>query len=251
MLSLFLMGVCCIGVLLLAQTGVRHLPVARHFKKINDIVGFYMNLIGVIYAVVLTFVMVAVWEDFEDARRMVEAEANALKTIYLLADGLPQPVQTDLKQATLAYADRTIELDWPMMEKEQRPTGSESAARTLWKSITDFDPKSAREQELMSQLLATRVELHNQRQDRLYETTHLIPDILWLILLYGGLATIGLCFMFGVEQAGLHQFKTAITGSFIILILVAIWELDRPFARNVHITPEPFEIARASFQKGE
>jgi hypothetical protein len=249
MFTLFLTGVIGIGVLLLAQAGVRRLPIAKHFRKINDIVGFYMNLIGVIYAVVLTFVMVVVWEDFQDASRIVEAEANALQNIYLLAEGLAEPKRSEIRHAAFQYAEKAVKQEWPMMADEKRPTSGDAVARSLWTMLTTYDPKNPREQLLMEQLLSARVELQDQRQQRLHEATHRIPDILWLVLLYGGLSTIGLCFMFGVEQAGLHQFKTALTGSFIILIMFAIWELDRPFSRNVHVSPEPFTLALEQFKQ--
>ena len=44
----------------------------------NDVAGFIYAALGVIYAVLLALVVIAVWEEFGRARVTVESEANAL-----------------------------------------------------------------------------------------------------------------------------------------------------------------------------
>src|SRR3712207_4726955 len=42
----------------------------------NDVAGFIYAVLGVLYAVLLGFVTISVWEDFEVARITAENEAN-------------------------------------------------------------------------------------------------------------------------------------------------------------------------------
>jgi TRAP-type C4-dicarboxylate transport system permease small subunit len=44
----------------------------------NDIAGFLYAVLGVLYAVLLAFVVIVVWQDFDEARVIVEHEAGAL-----------------------------------------------------------------------------------------------------------------------------------------------------------------------------
>lgn len=221
---------------------VRKLPISRHFAKINDIVGFYVNLIGVIYAVILTFMLISVWEDYMDTNRIVEAEATALTKMYHLADGMSDPLKTTIKGATRDFAAKAIE-EWPEMAAGTRPIATEIPSRTLWEALTTYEPQNIREQILLEELLSARLALHESREQRLNEATHRLPGILWFCLIFGGFITIGLCFLFGVEQTGIHQFKTTLTASFIMILLLTTWELNRPFHGQVSVTPEAFEIA--------
>jgi hypothetical protein len=52
----------------------------------NDVAGFIYAVVGVAYAVLLAFVVVVVWEEYERAKDTVETEANELAGVYFLAD---------------------------------------------------------------------------------------------------------------------------------------------------------------------
>src|SRR3712207_4095823 len=68
----------------------RLVPVAIR-KEHNDVAGFIYAALGVIYAVLLALVVIAVWEESSRARITVESEANALAEIFWLAHSLPEP----------------------------------------------------------------------------------------------------------------------------------------------------------------
>jgi uncharacterized membrane protein YgaE (UPF0421/DUF939 family) len=52
----------------------------------NDVANFIYAVVGVTYAVLLAFVVVVVWEEYERAKDTVETEANELAGDYFLAD---------------------------------------------------------------------------------------------------------------------------------------------------------------------
>jgi hypothetical protein len=57
----------------------------------NDVAGFIYAVVGVAYAVLLAFVVIAVWEEHEAAKHTVESAANELAGVYILADRFPTP----------------------------------------------------------------------------------------------------------------------------------------------------------------
>ena len=57
----------------------------------NDVAGFIFAVLGVAYAVLLAFVVIAVWEDYKTAQTDVQSEANELAGVYFLASQLPEP----------------------------------------------------------------------------------------------------------------------------------------------------------------
>ena len=55
----------------------------------NDVTGWQLGILGTTYAVILGFMLYAVWTEFDTATQNVEMEANSLTNLYRLADGLP------------------------------------------------------------------------------------------------------------------------------------------------------------------
>src|SRR5437867_9771379 len=86
----------------------------------NEVAGFFIAVLGVIYAVLLAFVVVTVWEQFDVATQAVEVEANELAVVYRLALALPDPVGSRLRETSREYARGVIDDDWPAMG-ERKP----------------------------------------------------------------------------------------------------------------------------------
>src|SRR3712207_9515311 len=69
---------------------VQRLVPATIREEHNEVAGFIYAVLGVIYAVLLALVVIAVWEEFGRARVTVESEANARSEIFWLAHRLPR-----------------------------------------------------------------------------------------------------------------------------------------------------------------
>jgi hypothetical protein len=82
-------GICLValGGLMLVE---RFVPVDSRLPH-NDVAGFIYAALGVIYAVLLALVVIAVWEEYEAARVTVEQEANAAADIFWLANSFQSP----------------------------------------------------------------------------------------------------------------------------------------------------------------
>ena len=112
-------GVCLVAVggLALVQ---RLVPNASR-QKHNDVAGFIYAVLGVIYAVLLALVVIAVWEDFGRARETVESEANATAEIFWLANRLPEPEGHQVQELARSYAREVVHKEWPLMREGRAP----------------------------------------------------------------------------------------------------------------------------------
>src|ERR671916_330952 len=84
--------VCVIALVAVAGLeAVRRLVPARLRREHNDVAGFIYAVVGVIYAVLLALMVIAVWEEHEEAKATVREEANGLADVFWLPHSLPEP----------------------------------------------------------------------------------------------------------------------------------------------------------------
>src|SRR5919106_3798107 len=190
-------GACLTAVLGLAL--VQRLVPTTIRKEQNDVAGFIYAAWGVIYAVLLALVLIAVWEEYELASETVEREANAAADIFWLADRLPEPRGTHLQELVRSYAQEVVHREWPLMEQGQAPLMTqERGTRSGWtliddirQSIQDFEPRTKAEEQLYAEGLDQLDTLSDARRMRLVAAEEGIPGVLWAVLIFGGIAAIG------------------------------------------------------------
>jgi hypothetical protein len=213
----------------------------------NDIIGWQVSMLGTTYAVMMGFMLYAVWTSFQTAELNADAEANSLVTIFRLSEGLPQPQQNSVKQLTRNYADEMIEEEGPTMEQGELPLAGHKTVEDLWASVLQTSPKSYQEQTAMTSTLAALSTMTEHRRIRQLESQFRLPTVLWLVLLIGGgLTTLSSC-LFGTENFKLHALQVVSITLMLSLALVAIADIDRPFRGSVHVSPHGFERARSTF----
>ena len=92
--SLWLSGFIIIGLgTLLATLGpsvVRHFVTLDRLTTNNEIAGFKFATVGVLYAVLLAFAIIVVWQKYSDAETTVAQEAGAAAAIFQLSGGIDE-----------------------------------------------------------------------------------------------------------------------------------------------------------------
>ena len=116
---------------------VRRLVTPRTLADHNDVAGFVYATTGVTYAVILAFVVIAVWEQYDDARRVADGESDAVSVLYRLANGFSEPVRQVIQPAILDYAQAVVEEEWPAMAAGRRPP---RGRRPRWSASTRSTP---------------------------------------------------------------------------------------------------------------
>jgi hypothetical protein len=237
-------------------TLVQRLVPATLRKEHNDVAGFIYAVLGVIYAVLLALVVIAVWEEFGRARVTVEAEANALAEIFWLAHRLPEPERPQLQELARSYAEEVVDEEWPLMEQGRTPLMEQTQATPRgWVLIDDiratlqgYEPRTEAEQELYAQGLDQVQRLADARRTRLVAAEESIPVVLWVVLVVGGMVAVGFAYLFGLESTWAHRLMVAALAGLIALVLFTIGALDHPFSGGARIGTGAFELVLNRFE---
>ncbi len=251
---LIVCGACLAAVIGLALVQ-RLVPVAIR-KEHNDVAGFIYAVLGVIYAVLLALMVIAVWEDFGRARVTVEAEANALAEIFWLAHRLPEPDGPHLQELARSYAHEVVDKEWPLMEQGRAPLMEHTRATPSgWVLIDDIrvtlqevEPHTVAEQELYAEGLDQVQRLADARRMRLVAAEESMPAVLWVVLVVGGMVVVGFAYLFGMEHTGAHALMVVALAGVIALALFTIGAMEHPFSGGARIGTEAFELVLNRFE---
>jgi Protein of unknown function (DUF4239) len=217
-------------------------PIRQRYSG-NDQVGWQLSVLGTTYAVILGFMLYNEWNNFRAAGLTVDLEASALRNVYRLAEGLPQPQRQQLEDLTQGYAKAAIAQDWPQMRAGRIPSGSHPYNERMWKVVLAAHAGGGTEAMAQEHALSELSVLTTHRRTRLLESTERLPSIFWAVLLVGGVLTTLSVSMFGSIGPKLHAFQVFSITLLVTLAMLAIADVGSPFRGWVHVSDYAFERA--------
>jgi hypothetical protein len=210
------------------------------FKVNHDATGAIFNVIGVLYTVLLAFVMVTVWERYSRTEEFCEAEANHLADMHRASYMLPEADQPKVREAIIQYAHVVEQKEWESMIHRRNCPEAVAAMDNLWKVYYSVKPKTGRESLWYQESVDELNEMADDRRLRIMASKTRVNWVMWTLLFVGGVMTLGYMNFFGMESFRVHVFMTVSLGAMLILILFVIYSLDNPFWGDPHISAEPF-----------
>ena len=227
----------------------RRVTLAR-LRMNNEVAGFKFATVGVLYAVLLAFAVLVVWEKFSDAESEVAREAGSLVNIYRIVEGMSPAPRAELRALLTRYLETAIEEDWPAMSRGRPSPAVTRALNALYYAVDGYAPSDQREATLMAATLTQLSAVTEARRERLVKASGAVPGVIWLVLIVGGVLTVGFTFFFGAENL---RAQTLMTGALSVLIfsgLLVIVCIDHPFTGPFRVGPEPMLLALEDFGRG-
>jgi Protein of unknown function (DUF4239) len=220
---------------------------AERRRDHNDIIGWQVGVLGTTYAVILGFMLYAVWTSFQDANVNAETEANCLVSVFRAANGLPAEQRDQVHKLARQYVDIVITQEWPTMAGGDFGYAGHQTIEQLWSAVLQTKPDSFAQQTAMNLALTEIDSMTEHRRLRQLQSQSKLPAILWIVLIVGGIITMLSSCMFGIDNFVLHAMQVVSLTLLLSLILIAIADIDRPFQGVVHVYPTGFERARQTF----
>jgi hypothetical protein len=247
------------GICLVALGGlilVERLVPADSRRLHNDVAGFIYAALGVIYAVLLALVVIAVWEEYGAASETVEQEANAAADIFWLANRIPEPRGTHIQELVRSYAEEVVYREWPLMEQGRAPLMTQERGTPAgWTMLDDiraniqgFEPRTKADEQLYAEGLDQVDTLADARRMRLVAAEEGIPGVLWAVLIFGGIAALSFTYLFGLENTWAHRLMVVTLAGVIGLVLFTIGALEYPFSGGARIGTGAFELVLERFE---
>jgi hypothetical protein len=213
----------------------------------NEIAGFKFATVGVIYAVLLAFAVIAVWDKFSEAESAVVKEAGASAAIYRLTAG-PESEATATRAALNNYLNLAINLDWPQMAAEKESKEATHALDALYVSAMRMAENGRMQPTIIGEIFNNLGAITEARRVRLHLATGVVPGGIWLVLVCGAVLTVGFTFFFGTKNLSAQVMMTGILSVIVFMGIFVILSFDHPFTGGIHVGNEPLRAAIEDFQ---
>lgn len=211
----------------------------------NDVLVPLYATAAVIYAVLLAFIVIAVWEQFSAARETVSSEASTLTTMYRETEAMPGAERAAMRGLIRKYTETVIHDEWNVQAGGGQSPAAREAIVQMYRVIGSQPPRQATPTDV--QFATDLANMASDRTKRLLATQDQLPWILWLGLIAGGIVVVVLGAVLYMEDVRLHAATSAWVGALIGLLLFGVVVLDRPFEGMFQIKPDAFEHAIAVY----
>lgn len=238
----------CALVIAIAAAGAGQIYVHRRFNRQdfiahNEVGGIIIAVAGTLFAVVLGFLTVVIWQQYTEARQVVVSEASAATDAWHTTVGLPPPVRKRVRTDMAHYADIMIDREWPAM----RRGGSDLQAAIIVMDAIDavgtFLPANMGEANAQTATLQQLGVLHDARQQRIAINHAGVSWFEWLVLLISAACIICFCWLFGLRSRRVQLLMTSTVVTIVVSTLVLLFELQYPFRSDVGIAPDAWKEA--------
>jgi Protein of unknown function (DUF4239) len=209
---------------------------AKAFKAVSP--GMLPPL-GILFALLVGFIAVEVWSNFDKAKAAVATEASALRAVVLLAGTFPEEQKTRIYALINRHIDEAVNKEWPSMAQQRAslstlPTALvEELHDTLTLKAAD-DSQRAAQPEIVKALHTAL----DARRQRIVISESTVGAVKWVGILLQGLCTLVAIAMVHSDNRLTCAITLTLFATGIALSVLLIAAYSRPFTGETSVRPE-------------
>jgi hypothetical protein len=247
-LSFAIVSVSSATLAILGLIMVRKKIHVERLKEHHDVSGIIFNAFGLLYAVLIAFVVYATWSAYDTTKKNIEMEANKLSDLFMDAGAFADPMKTKILVAVSEYTKTVVEEDWPTLASGGNPPKKvRDAYQNIWDAYLNVDVKAINNVYMYQESLHQLNTMSEYRRLRRLASKSSTPFVIWLVLIAGGIMSVAYTFFFGTKKLKPQSIMTASYAIMNSMVLFLIYILDHPFTGYSAISNEPFQAILKGF----
>ena len=214
----------------------------------NEAAGQVFTIVGGLHAVLVAFVLIALFDAVNQASDASYREADGLVAATWASDALPGRIGDEVRGLSREYAETVIDEEWPGMAAgtEFSSTGwsqLDRLRRVVAEAPADDEWQVDRKTEAANQLW----QVYQARQERLNAADGGLTTVVWFVLVAGSVLAVCLPLLFGGPRIRTHVLIVATLAATITLLLYATYQLQNPFGGGAGVSSDAFKAAVERF----
>jgi hypothetical protein len=214
-------------------------------EPVGIVQGAFFALVGLILAFGLTLAL----GRYDSRRAAVVDDANAIGTTYLRAQTLAEPVRTRSLRLLRQYTDASLNLSTavPTTARFDDAVAREDALqRRLWSLAGDALTAAPRDS-APRLYVETLNEMIDQQTVRVAGLNNRVPGAVLALEVFGAAFAFGLLALYTALH-GRGATTVVLAGALVTLLLLVIFDLDRPTRGLITVPDAPLVALRASME---
>ena len=209
---------------------------ARAFKAVSP--GMLPPL-GILFALLVGFIAVEVWNNYDKAKVAVVSEASALRAIVLLAGTFPEEEKTRI----YALIDRHIEVavneGWPAMARHRLTLSTlPTALMEALQDVLTLKPADGGQRIAQSEMVKAIHTAMDARRQRIVVSQSAVGTVKWAGIILQGLCTLVAIAMVHSDNRLACAIAMTLFATGIALSLLLIAAYSRPFTGEISVGPD-------------
>jgi len=214
----------------------------------NDVLVPLFLTVGVIYAVLLGFTVVAEWEFYDAAKTNTAEEAALLVPLYRQTRVMAENKGDEMRHQIREYAEHVVQ-GWEGFRKGDRNTAAGQDVNEIFAVFGTMAPATKPRELIAAEFLRTFSMIVFDRNKRYVHASESLNTVMWVGIIGGALVTIGFTFLLFMERTWPHVLGVSLMAALIGLLLFIVAMLSRPFQGPLAIEPHPFEQSLKVFDQ--
>ncbi|HMK21891.1 MAG TPA: DUF4239 domain-containing protein [Terriglobales bacterium] len=219
-----------------AVTSLADTEWARAFKAVSP--GL-LPVLGVLFALLIGFIAVEVWNTFDRAKTAVATEASALRAVVLIARNFPEEQKTRIDALINRHIEVAIHQEWPEMAHQQAtlsplPTHLLEALHYAFTLTPADDGQRAMQPEMIRALRAAL----DARRQRIVISESSVGAVKWLAILLQALCALVAIAIVHSDNRRACAITLTLFATGVALSVLLIAAYSRPFTGEISVTPE-------------
>jgi hypothetical protein len=196
--------------------------------------------LGILFALLVGFIAVEVWNNYDKAKLAVVSEASALRAVILLAGVFPEEQKTRIYALIDRHIEDAINKEWPAMARQQA-TLSTLRANALIEALQDvlaLKPANDSQRTIQPEMVKALQAALDARRQRIVVSQSTVGTVKWAGILLQAVCTLVAIAMVHSDNrltCGITLTLFA-TGIAVSLLLIAAY--SRPFTGEISVRPD-------------
>ncbi len=220
-----------------------------NLKKSHDVVGFTFSIIGVLYSVILGFIVVNVHDRYNNVAATIQTEALTVANLYRDAGIFQAKDRNAIRTNLRAYVDHVIREEWSTRQQEKIETQTQDIMEKIWEGYYNIDLTNEKMVMWYTESISKLNNFMDARISRQFNSREHLGPMMWSLLIIGALITICFMFFFGLDSLASQMIMTALLAGYLSFMLHLIFSLDHVFQGPEGIKPIAFEQLQPLFDR--
>lgn len=199
-------------------------------------------MVMTLFALVLAFAAVNLFQGYDDASANVTEEANALGQIQRDVRVFPVAARDRVDRRLISYIDVVRNVEFPAMRdgNATKVQAGVAATDTLFAAMQSYDPVSETQKTFYASAVDRMNDLIALRRNRISASNSALPTAFMVLLLLTAAVSIVTTFFLRTHKPGLDITLVVMVSMVVGAGLLTVVLLEYPFSGSVSVSSDPF-----------